>query len=116
MFNLAGQIRERLFDRELTQAALAARIHRSPARISELLRSLDRDVRKQDRLGLLQDIAEVLQMELVLAPLEKSDQVMQALGPGRDATMSLEPAPPSVFDELFIDLGSEEDDPGKEPR
>lgn len=115
MFNLSGQIRERLFDREMTQTVLAAWVHRSPARISELLRSLDDDARKQDRLGLLQDIAEVLQMELVLVPREKSDEVMQAMGASRDATMSLEPAPPSMFDELFIDLGAE-DDTDKETR
>lgn len=109
MFSLSDQIRKRLFDREMTQTALASCVHRSPARISELLRSLDDDVRKQDRLGLLQDLAEVLQMELVLVPRDKSDEVMQALGPGRNATMSLEPAAPSVFDELFINLGAEDD-------
>jgi len=115
MFNLSGQIRQRLFDREMTQTVLAAWVHRAPARISEILRSLDDDTRKQDRLGLLQDIAEVLQMELVLVPREKSDEVMQAMGASRDATMSLEPAPPSMFDQLFIDLGTE-DDTDKETR
>lgn len=54
-------------------------------------------------------------MELVLVPREKSDEVMQAMGASRDATMSLEPAPPSMFDELFIDLGAE-DDTDKETR
>lgn len=115
MSNLSGQIRERLFEREMTQTVLATWVHRSPARISELLRSLDGDSRKQDRLSLLQDIAEVLQMQLVLAPREKLDAVMQAIGPSRDATMSLEPAPPSMFDELFIDLGAE-DETDKETR
>ena len=109
MLRLSGQIRERLSDRDMTQTVLADWVHRSPARISELLRSLDDNARKQDRLSLLQDIAEVLQMNLVLVPREKSDAVMQAMGPSLDATMSLEPAPPSVFDELFIDLGAEDD-------
>ena len=109
MFSLSRQIRERLFDREMTQTVLANQVHRSPARISELLRSLDKDVRKQDRLGLLQDIAEVLQMEIVLIPRDKSDQVMQALGDSGDAAMSLDPASRSIFDELFIDLGADDD-------
>ena len=109
MFSLSRQIRERLFDREMTQTVLANQVHRSPARISELLRSLDKDVRKQDRLGLLQDIAEVLQMEIALVPRDRSDQVMQALGDSGDAAMSLDPASRSIFDELFIDLGADDD-------
>lgn len=117
MVNLASQIRDRLVDREITQTGLAARVHRSPARISELLRSLDQGMRKQDRLSLLHDIAEALQMELVLAPREKADEVMRALGVNRSATMSLDPALPSVFEELFVDLGADTDtDPDTENR
>ena len=57
----------------------------------------------------LQLDAEVLQMEIVLIPRDRSDQVMQALGDSGDAAMSLDPASRSIFDELFIDLGADDD-------
>ena len=109
MMRLSEQIRGRLFDHEMTQSQLAKRLQRPPARISELLRGLDRGDVKQDRLTLVQDIAEALQMELVLAPREKLDEITRILGPARDASMSLQAQPSSMFDELFIDLGDEDD-------
>lgn len=106
---LSVAIRDRLAERNLTQSALAARVQRPATRISEFLRSLDQARPMKDRLTLLQEIADALQLEIVLTPREKADAVAKVLGPDRHARMTLAPAStPNVFDELFIDLGDED--------
>lgn len=98
-----------MFDQELTQTQLAASVQRSRSRISELLTSLDDETPKQDRLSLLLDIASRLDLELLLAPRDRVEAVLALLDtkPPRSSPVS---GAPSLFDEVFIDLGAQERD------
>lgn len=114
MSHVSDQIRIALFDQEMTQTQLAAAVQRSPSRISELLKSLDEGTPKQDRLSLLLDIASRLDLELLLAPRDRVGAVLALL----DTTPSpRSPASsvPSLFDEVFIDLGAEYDNDDEDP-
>lgn len=106
--SLAEQIRRRMSERRLTQRALAQSLDRPAPRISELLRGLERSEVRQDRLRLLSDLADALGLELVLAPVEKMEQVRKLLGETGDKIMTPH-HPPSVFDELFIDLSDDDE-------
>ena len=97
-------------ERGLTQRSLAQSLDRRAPRISELLRGLERSDVKQDRLCLLLDVADVLGLELVLAPSEKMEQVRKLLGETGNTIMTPH-HPPSIFDELFIDLSDDDERP-----
>lgn len=114
MSYVSDQIRVALSDRGMTQVQLAGAVQRSPSRISELLKSLDEGAPKQDRLSLLLDIASRFDLELLLAPRDRVGDVL--------ALMDMTPTPrspassvPSLFDEVFINLGAEYDNDEEDP-
>jgi transcriptional regulator with XRE-family HTH domain len=89
----------------LTQTELAARVGRATSRISELERDLKTSRLGKDRLTLLADICDALNLIPVLIPRDQAQR-------GAEAAASLlhgqAPGPrTSVFDELFVDLGEE---------
>ncbi len=93
--------------RGLNQADLAARVGRAPARISELERDLQTSRLGKDRLTLLAEICDALDMVMILAP---RNQVAEgAHGPRASAPVA-SGAQPSVFDEVFVDLSDKDED------
>ena len=105
--NLGAQIRHARTARKLTQPDLAARLGRDRARISELERDLLNARIGRDRLALLLEICDALDLAPVLVPAEKLAAVRGLLA----ATSA--PATPSgqttnAFDDVFVDLSDEE--------
>jgi transcriptional regulator with XRE-family HTH domain len=95
---IGAAIRAERRRRGLNQADLAARLGRSPSRVSELEQDLLKDRRGKDRLTLLADICDALDLTLVA---KGADQRLGSAPPGgREAGPRT-----SVFDDVFVDLG-----------
>lgn len=106
---LGQQLRLARTSRRLTQPQLAHRIGRNSARISELERDLLNNRMGRDRLTLLADICDALDVEPILVPRAQAGEIRELLDKeahGRPATNDTR----STFDEVFVDLGDPEDD------
>ena len=101
-------LRLRRKERALTQPMLAARLGRSTPRISELERDLVRGKIGKDRLSLLAEACDALDLVPILIPRERVQVINQALKEIASSTSGI--APRRVFDDVFVDL-SDEDDP-----
>nr|WP_047168060.1 helix-turn-helix transcriptional regulator [Sphingomonas sp. Y57] len=106
---LGLQLRQIRARRGINQSGLAQRLGRNQARISELERDLSGNRLGRDRLTLLVEVCDTLDLVPILVPRARADAVLQALdqptGNGRFQTPQR-----STFDEVFVDLGA--DDPG----
>ena len=105
--NLGAQIRQARTSRNLTQPALAARLGRDRARISELERDLLHARIGRDRLALLLEICDALDLAPVLVPVERLSAVQAMLAPAKAVTTSAGPTS-NAFDDVFVDLSDEE--------
>lgn len=105
--SLGEAIRAERRRRGLNQAALAARVGRAPARISELERDLQTSRLGKDRLTLLAEICDALDLVMILAP---RDQVSEGALGTRAPAPAASGAQPSVFDEVFVDLSDDDQD------
>jgi len=94
--------------RKMTQPALAQRLGRDPARISELERDLLSNRWGRDRLTLFAEICDVLDLEPVLVPRARRDEIYRMLGEARPSSRLRAPSG-SAFEDLFIDLGDDEE-------
>ena len=111
---LGESLRRARKDRGLTQPALAARIGRTQARISELEKDLLNGRLGKDRLTLLMEICDALDLTPVLMPRHDAKRLFltpehsphgQPFGSSQTG--------PSRFDEVFVDLSEEgEEDHG----
>lgn len=105
--SLGHQIRQERLNANMTQRELASRVGRNAVRISEFERDLLQDRWGRDRLTLLAEICDALSLDIVLVPraraLEIKSLVRGALSPPQGDV-------PSAFDDLFIDLGEDEDE------
>lgn len=93
MDDIIGHLRQVRKAKGLTQAALAQRLGRDQARISAIEKGL-----VDPKLSTLRDLATALEMEIMMVPRERLDEVQRLLGLDR-------PAPRPVMDvweELFI--------------
>lgn len=95
-------------NRGLSQAQLAGRLGRDPARVSELERDLRSGRMGRDRLTLLADICDALDLVPMLVPRSRSADVRAILGESRPSAERGQGAP-AAFDELFVDLDEEDD-------
>lgn len=108
IFNTLGeQLLTARKKRGLTQPALATRLGRDRARISELERDLATDRRGRDRLTLFAEICDALDLIPVLLPKGRVAEVMAVIGDTEERQNRGTAA--SAFDELFVDL--DEDNP-----
>ncbi|HEY7959583.1 MAG TPA: helix-turn-helix transcriptional regulator [Sphingomicrobium sp.] len=105
---LGARLRRVREQRGLTQAELAQRIGRDPARVSEFERELGYNRLGRDRLTLLADMCDALDLVPLLVPSARAEGIR---------AMIEDSAPPSpagraarAFDDLFVDLGGEEDE------
>ena len=90
--------------RGLNQAELAARLGRAPPRISELERDLKTSRLGKDRLTLFAEICDALDLVPVLMRRDEAAKYVRSEEPPARAPSR---AGPSVFDEVFVDLGEE---------
>jgi transcriptional regulator with XRE-family HTH domain len=107
---LGEAIRSERRRRGLNQADLAARVGRAPARISELERDLQTSRLGKDRLTLLAEICDALDLVLILTPRDQVPQGVQGVQGVRPPAPIPSGAQPSVFDEVFVDLSDEDQD------
>jgi transcriptional regulator with XRE-family HTH domain len=103
MQELGRQLRDARRQRSLRQPDLAARVGRQPSRISELEQDLLKGRLGRDRLTLLAEICDALDLRLQL--VSKHDQRSSPRTQGaRSGAATQDP-----FDELFLDLSDGED-------
>jgi transcriptional regulator with XRE-family HTH domain len=103
---LGEQLRALRTRRSLTQPALAQRLGRDRARISELERDLLGSRWGRDRLTLFAEMCDALDVVPVLVPRAQAAAVRAAVE-GQQA--AAEPRRPtgSAFDDLFVDLSED---------
>jgi transcriptional regulator with XRE-family HTH domain len=91
--------------RGLNQSQLATRVGRATSRISELERDLTTGRLGKDRLTLLAEICDALDLMPVLVPRGQAQRGAQ----GAPAVINLPDSNPltSVFDEVFVDISDE---------
>lgn len=106
--SLGMQLRALRAKRGWSQPALAGRLGRDRARISELERDLVSGRQGRDRLTLFAEICDAFDVEPVLVPRDMAADIRALIaGPRADTRRSQDTV--SVFDELFVDLGDEEE-------
>lgn len=109
---IGNTLRERRRARRMTQSMLAARLGRTTSRISELEKDLIAAQTGKDRLALLAEVCDALELVPVLVPRERAAAVRRML----DQTESGAVSPVTrVFDEVFVDLGDETVDAARPP-
>ncbi len=109
IFSTIGeQLRTLRAERGWSQPALAERLGRNRARISELERDLASNRLGRDRLTLFAEICDALDVVPVLAPKARAEEVRQLIGKSTLGDVRTTPVR-SSFDELFVDLGDEEE-------
>lgn len=106
--SLGEALRARRQARGLTQPALATRIGRSPARISELEGDLLKERLSKDRLGLLVELCDALDLVPILAPRERAQAVRVLLTAGGQPLAAASRG--RAFDDVFVDLSEDDDD------
>jgi len=109
VFSLIGdQLRSLRAERRWSQPALAQRLGRDRARISELERDLANNRLGRDRLTLFAEICDALDVVPVLVPKGRVAEVRQQVQKSQMGNVRTKPIGPA-FDELFVDLGDEEE-------
>ena len=111
---LGGALKAARRSRGLTQDQLARRLGREQGRVSELETDLTRGRLGKDRLTLLAEICDALDLVPVLVPRSQVGAQPGKPPPVQGSwTHHTHIAPRSTFDELFVDLGDEdEESPG----
>jgi transcriptional regulator with XRE-family HTH domain len=94
--------------RSLSQPALAQRLGRDRARISELERDLLSGRWGRDRLTLFAEICDALDLVPVLVPRARAADIRTMVG--GESKINARLPTTSAFDDLFIDLGDDEDE------
>ncbi|CAO3427811.1 hypothetical protein [Azospirillum endophyticum] len=104
--------------RGLSQRAMAERVQRGPARVAEMEADLLHARAHRDRLTLLLDMCDSLDLVPMLVPRARAREVEALLGLGLADTAAPAAAgtAPRVFDEVFVDLGGDDDEAGGTPR
>lgn len=109
IFSMVGaQLRTLRAERNWSQPALAERTGRDRARISELERDLANNRWGRDRLTLFAEICDALDVVPVLVPKARAAEVLKLIERTKSRSIHAMPVRPA-FDELFVDLGDEEE-------
>ena len=104
---LGEQLRRLRAERNWSQPALAERLGRDRARISELERDLASNRLGRDRLTLFAEICDALDVVPVLVPKARAAEVRQMVEHSAGPSRVPAPVRPAI-DELFVDLGDDE--------
>lgn len=113
---LGGALKAARHDKGLTQGQLAKRLGREQGRVSELETDLVRGRLGKDRLTLLAEICDALDLVPVLVPRAQAGALSSALAGAAPHLQGAWPshahvAPRSTFDEVFVDLGDDDEKP-----
>ncbi|WP_241215513.1 helix-turn-helix transcriptional regulator [Sphingomonas sp. ABOLH] len=109
IFPVVGdQLRALRVKRGWSQPALAERVGRNRARISELERDLTNNRLGRDRLTLFAEVCDALDVVPVLVPRALATEIRLQVEPTKAANIIGMPIR-SAFDELFVDLGEDEE-------
>jgi len=108
--SLGQQLVESRRARGLTQRRLAERVRITPARIAEMEADLLNGRSLRDRLTLLIALCDVLDVVPVLVPRSRVQDVNALLGRGTADAPAGAGNARSVFDEVYVDLGDDEED------
>jgi transcriptional regulator with XRE-family HTH domain len=106
--SLGRQIRQERRKADMSQRDLASRVGRNAVRISEFERDLLKDRWGRDRLTLLVEICDALALDIVLVPRSRAAEI-ESLVRGTPSSVPQEDVT-SAFDDLFVDLGNDEDE------
>lgn len=107
MVSLGNQVRQERLNADMSQRDLASRVGRNPVRISEFERDLLSGRWGRDRLTLLAEICDALALDILLVPRARAAEI--------EALVRVAPSPGSeggirsAFEDLFVDLGDDED-------
>ncbi len=108
---LGGALKAARRSRGLTQEQLAKRLGREQGRVSELETDLVRGRLGKDRLTLLAEICDALDLVPVLVPrAQAGTQAGKDLHVHGSWAHQTHIAPRSTFDEVFVDLGDEDEE------
>jgi len=111
--DLGKQLRGARVARHLTQPQLALRVGRDPARISELERDLLNSRSGRDRLTLLAEICDALDLAIVLATPAQAATIRLQGSSTEQPPAGREPSgltAGSAFENLFVDLSDDDED------
>jgi transcriptional regulator with XRE-family HTH domain len=106
---LGEQLRRARKDRDMSQAEIARRVGRSVNRVSELERDLTSDRWGRDRLTLFAEICDTLDVQPILVPRARVNEVQQLLGRS-NLPLAGSAIVTTPFDDLFVDLSEHEDE------
>jgi transcriptional regulator with XRE-family HTH domain len=106
--SLGRQIRQERLKADMSQRDLAYRVGRNAVRISEFERDLLQDRWGRDRLTLLVEICDALGLEIVLVPRARAAEIESLVRGTPSSTPRGDVT--SAFDDLFVDLGEDEDE------
>ncbi len=101
-------LRARRQQRGLSQPDLAHRLGRSRARITELEVDLLRGRVGRDRLGLLAEACDALDLTPVLVPRERAQAVQRLLSNAPGQRIALTSG--RTFDDVFVDLADDDEE------
>jgi transcriptional regulator with XRE-family HTH domain len=104
--SLGRQIRQERLKADMSQRDLASRVGRNAVRISEFERDLLQDRWGRDRLTLLVEICDALALDIVLVPRARAAEI-ESMVRGTPSSMPQGDVT-SAFDDLFVDLGEDE--------
>lgn len=93
-----------------SQREVARIVQRSPTRVAELESDLLKERSHRDRLALVIDLCDALDLIPMLVPRSRAGEVDRLLGRGNADAPAMAGAVRSVYDELFVDLGEGDDD------
>jgi transcriptional regulator with XRE-family HTH domain len=109
IFSMIGeQLRSFRAARGWSQPALAERLGRNRARISEIERDFANNRLGRDRLTLFAEMCDALDVVPVLVPKTRAADIRRQIDRSSAIPPTSLPVRPA-FEELFIDLGDEED-------
>jgi transcriptional regulator with XRE-family HTH domain len=94
----------------LSQREVARRVQRSPTRVAELEADLLKERSHRDRLALVIDLCDTLDLIPMLVPRSRAREVETLLGHGRSGAPAAAATARQVFDEVFVDLGNDDED------
>ncbi len=111
---LGRQLRGARKARKMTQPDVALRLNRDQARISELERDLINNRLGRDRLTLMAEMCDVLDLVPVLVPRNVANAVLTSYATNLVGGTAIRPGTlspmPSTFDDVFVDLSDDGDD------
>lgn len=102
---MGEMLRSRRRERGLSQPDLAHRLGRTRSRVTELEVDLIHGRVGRDRLGLLVEACDALDLAIILAPRDRAQAVQHLLSGG--ASQPVAPNSGRTFDDVFVDLADD---------